>query len=335
MARRIPGAALASILVLAGCGAEPAPVAPAAARTGTFTNPVYPGNFPDPGVIEAGGTFFAYGTNTATANVPLLTSADLVHWTEGGDVLPRVGRWAGHGDTWAPEVVRTAAGRYVLYYTARWAKADRQCIGAATGDDPRGPFTDPSGEPLICQDAEGGSIDASPYADGTGALHLVWKNDGNHIGRPTHLYGQRLADHGLSVTGNPVRLLTNDKPWQAHVIEAPQLVRHEDRLYLFYSANAFDSDSYAVGYATCDTPLGPCRDAAENPILKSSPAAAGPGHSYLVTSADGSTWLLYHAWPPEAIGSVMPGRQLWLDRVTWPAGRPVVHGPTPGPQPGP
>ena len=297
-----------------------------------FTNPVHQQNFPDPGVIHADGTYYAYGTNDATANVPLLTSTDLVHWTAGGDVLPVLGRWAARGHTWAPEVVRTSAGKYVLYYTARWSRADRQCIGAAVADDPRGPFVDSAAEPLICQDDEGGSIDASPYAHTDGQLYLYWKNDGNHIGRPTHLYGQRLTADGTALTGERVRLLTNDKPWQAHVVEAPQMVRHDGRLHLFYSANAFDTDAYAVGYATCDQPLGPCTDAPENPILKSSPAAAGPGHSYLVTTDAGETWLLYHAWPPEAIGSVEPGRLLWLDRVDWPDGRPVVHGPTVTPQ---
>src|SRR5689334_21671648 len=79
----------------------------------TFTNPVYARNFPDPGVIHIDGTWFAYGTNDATANVPLLTSTDLAHWTGAGDVLPEVGSWATLGNTWAPEVVGTAAGKYV------------------------------------------------------------------------------------------------------------------------------------------------------------------------------------------------------------------------------
>jgi len=114
----------------------------------------------------------------------------------------------------------------------------------------------------------------------------------------------------------------------AHVVEAPQLVRHDEKLYLFYSANAFDSDAYALGYATCDTPLGPCRKAPENPILRSAAEADGPGHGFLLTTPGGETWLLYHAWPPGAVGSVAPGRQLWLDRVDWADGRPLVRGPS-------
>ena len=339
-------AALVAVLALAGgctatdpdrgtgTGAGPSASAP---QTGgdTFTNPVYARNFPDPGVIEADGTWYAYGTNTVSANVPVLTSTDLVTWTEGTDAMPEVGAWASRGNTWAPEVVRTKAGSYVLYYTARSTATDRQCIGAAVAAEPAGPFVDKSAKPLVCEAKEGGSIDASPYAHADGALYLYWKNDGNAIRAPTYLYGRRLSADGLSLTGGRTRLLSNDAGWEDHLVEAPQMVRHADRLFMFFSANAYDSDKYAVGYATCDGPLGPCRDAAENPILDSSAAAAGPGHSYLVTDDDGGTWLLYHAWPPDAVGSVDPGRQLWLDRVDWVDGKPVVKGPSSDPQPRP
>ncbi|GAA2576375.1 glycoside hydrolase family 43 protein [Winogradskya consettensis] len=300
----------------------------------TYSNPVYTKNFPDPGVLQVDNTFYAYGTNSPIENIPLLTSTDLVHWTEKGDVLPEVGKWAKTGDTWAPEVLRTDAGKYVMYYTASWTEAYRQCVGTAVADTPDGPFV-PTDEPLICQDDEGGSIDANPFRDTDGTLYLYWKNDGNRIGEPTHLYVQKLSADGLSLVGERTILLTNDKPWHGAVIEAPEMVLHDGRYYLFYSANAYDSDKYAVGYATCDSATGPCHDAPENPILTSSPGAAGPGHCYPVTLPDGTTWLLYHAWQPAAIGSATPGRQLWLDRLDWIDGKPVVHGPTADPQPAP
>ncbi|TXK40529.1 glycoside hydrolase family 43 protein [Nonomuraea sp. C10] len=301
----------------------------------TFTNPVHDANFPDPGALRVGATWYAYGTNGGGANVPLLTSPDLVTWTPRGDVLPELGSWAEPGHTWAPEAIQVTGDRFALYYTARAAGTGRQCVGVATAARPEGPFRDDSDTPLVCQAGEGGSIDASPFRDADGALYLYWKNDGNAIGETTWLYGQRLTPDGLGLEGERVRLLANTAAWHGKVVEAPQLVRHEGRYYLFYSANAFDAAAYAVGYATCDTPLGPCHDAPENPILSSGEGAAGPGHSYLVTTPGGQTWLLYHAWPPDAIGSVEPGRRLWLDRVDWEDGKPIVRGPTATPQPHP
>ncbi|MGH8879246.1 MAG: glycoside hydrolase family 43 protein [Stackebrandtia sp.] len=303
----------------------------------TFTNPVYDANFPDPGVLKLGATYYVYGTNDGVHNVPVLTSTDLVNWTLAGDALPELGAWAETGRTWAPEVLRTDAG-YVMYYTARSPKHDLQCLGLAVAENPAGPFADTLPEPFIAQLDEGGSIDASPYRDTDGRVYLHWKNDGNHVGAPAHLYGQELSDDGLSLLGEPVRLLTNSEPWHGRVIEAPQLFRRDGRLYLFYSAGAFDSDGYGVGYARCASPLGPCEDAPENPILASDEDASGPGHCSIVVAPDGeSTWMLYHAWPPGEVGTGVNarGRRLWLDRITWHDGNPVVTGPTATPQPMP
>jgi beta-xylosidase len=292
-------------LVLVGCSAG-------SAEPPMFTNPVYGHNFPDPGVLAVDGTYYAYGTNGPLGNVPLLTSPDLANWTEAGDVMPALGAWATTGRTWAPEAIRLDSGRFALYYTARSVATDRQCVGVALAGSPRGPFTDPLPAPLVCQADLGGSIDASPFRDADGSLYLLWKNDGNALGAPTSLYAQRLRPDGLALTGSPVVLLTNAAAWHGHVIEAPQLLRHDGRYWLFYSANAFDS---------------------ENPILHSTEGVAGPGHCSVATAGDGSTWLLYHAWWPESIGSQDPGRTLWLDRLEWVDGRPVVRGPTTGPQP--
>jgi hypothetical protein len=55
----------------------------------------------------------------------------------------------------------------------------------------------------------------------------------------------------------------------------------------------------------------------------------------VVTDRSGQTWLLYHAWRPDAVGSTDPGRQLWLDRLDWIGGHPVARGPTGTPQPTP
>lgn len=303
----------------------------------TFTNPVYDDNFPDPGALKVGDTYYVYGTNDGIHNVPVLTSTDLVDWKLAADALPVLGEWAEPGRTWAPEVLRTEAG-YVMYYTARSPAADLQCLGLAVATDPLGPFIDAAPRPFIAQTDEGGSIDASPFRDTDGQVYLHWKNDGNHVGVPTHLYGQRLSPDGLSLTGEPVRLMTNTEPWHGRVIEAPQLFPHDGVYYLFYSAGAFDSDGYAVGYARCATPLGPCEDAPENPILTSGGGAAGPGHCSIVTGPDGqSTWMLYHAWPPGEVGSGVSarGRRLWLDRIDWRDGNPVVQGPTSVEQPNP
>jgi beta-xylosidase len=297
----------------------------------TYRNPVYPGDSPDPQAIKVGETWYLFHTNAAGRNVPVLTSPNLVDWTPAGDALPVLPGWADAGRTWAPEVIALAPDRFVLYYTVAARRAGRQCISRAVADRPGGPYRDDSTAPLICQPDEGGSIDASPFRDTDGTLYLLWKNDGNAIGVDTWLYVQRLSADGLQLTGEATRLIRQTEPWEGQVIEGPFFWRHDGRLLLFYAANAYDTANYAEGYAVCESPFGPCVKAPENPILRSTPAASGPGHASMLTN-NGRTWLLYHAWPPGREGSTEPGRQLWLDEVTWDAGRPQIADPSSRPQ---
>ena len=172
----------------------------------SYTNPVFAENFPDPQVIKVGEEFVCYGTNGPRGNVPALRSRDLTSWTPVGDVMPELASWVTPGRTWAPEVLPFGDDRYVLYYTARSAETGRQCVGRAVAESAEGPFRDDSSHPLICQAAEGGSIDASPFRDVDGTLYLYWKNDGNAVGRDTWIWVQRLSDDGLGLVGEPTPL---------------------------------------------------------------------------------------------------------------------------------
>ncbi|MGW2626145.1 glycoside hydrolase family 43 protein [Micromonospora taraxaci] len=299
-----------------------------------FTNPVVSTDAPDPQAIQVGNIWYLFHTNSQGHNVPVRTSSDLVDWSEAEDALPTLPDWADPGKTWAPEAIQLAPDRFLLYYTVAGRESGRQCVGRAVASAPQGPYSDDSTGPLICQAELGGAIDASPYRDTDGSLWLLWKNDGNAVGVDTWLWSQRLADDGLTLVGEPTKLLKQTEPWEGTLIEGPFFHRQDGRLLLFFAANAYDRAEYAEGYAVCESPTGPCVKAAENPILKSTDVASGPGHASMVVKDD-RTWLLYHAWPPGQEGSTDPGRQVWLDEVTWVDGKPVVKGPTGTPQPRP
>jgi beta-xylosidase len=308
-----------------------------AAPPGSFENPVLRSDFPDPFVLNANGTYYAYATNGSGKNIQTAQSPDLVHWTVGRDAMPALPKWAKLGGSyvWAPEVIANGSG-YLMYYTARDKAADRQCVGVASGDKPDGFFKDTRDAALVCQTDEGGTIDPSPFRDGD-KLYLYFKNDGNCCNKPTYLWVQELAPDGLSLVGQPTQLMRNDVPWEGTVVEAPTMVKHEDKYYLFFSANNYAGIEYSVGYATCDSPTGPCTQAAENPILKSHmtpPLVVGPGHQAIVQVKD-QTWIVYHAWNILSSGVRGDARYLWIDRLDWEGGKPVVRGPTTDPQPMP
>jgi beta-xylosidase len=138
--------------------------------------------------------------------------------------------------------------------------------------------------------------------------------------------------------GAPTQLVSNDKLWEGRVVEAPTMWKHEGKYYLFFSGNDYAGPPYAVGYANCQSPTGPCEDAPENPILASKmdqpPLVIGPGHQAIV-QVDGQTWIVYHAWEVTSAGLRGSRRFMWMDRLDWKDGKPHVLGPTTAPQPEP
>ena len=163
------------------------------------TSPAYPGDFPDPSVLVVNDRYWAYSTGSGGRNLQVMSSPDLRTWTTPVDPLPVLPSWARVGFTWAPDVL-PATGTVLMYYTARDAASGRQCISVAASAVPIGPFTDTSTGPLICQIANGGSIDASPVVTATGT-YLVWKSDDNALGRRSHLWSQRLSADGRALVG--------------------------------------------------------------------------------------------------------------------------------------
>lgn len=325
------GASATASAAAASAAASPAAVA----GPGEFQNPVLKVDFPDPFLLKEGDTYYAYATNGQGKNVQAARSTDLVKWEGLADAMPVMPKWVKPNFTWAPEVIKIG-DKFVIYYTARDKASNKQCVGVAISDKPEGKFKDTRDSPFVCQVNEGGTIDASPFRDADGKLYLLFKNDGNCCGFSTYLYSQELAADGLSLVGEPVRLVKNDQVWEGSVVEAPSMWKQEDTYYLFYSGNSYAGLEYAVGYATCETPKGPCTDAPENPILKTAlkkPPVIGPGHQTLVVDDDGETWLVYHAWEVASTGLKTSRRLMWIDLITWQDGKPVVQGPTTAPQP--
>jgi beta-xylosidase len=198
----------------------------------------------------------------------------------------------------------------------------------ATGSDSGGPFVDGSEGPLIFQEDRGGSIDPSPFVDADGAAYLLWKSDDNAIGGPPSLWGAPLQPDGLGLAGPPVEVLRHDATWEEPLVEAPSLARVADGSYvLFYSGGWWESDGYAVGYATGAGPLGPFRKETETgPWLASEPGMAGPGGAEVFTAADGRWHIAFHAWTPPRVGYESGGeRSLWIERLAFDDGHPALR----------
>jgi beta-xylosidase len=306
--------------------------------------PVLKTNFPDAFVLPHGGEFLAYSTNDG-ANVPVAVSHNLTDWTvltdpadpkRKYDAMPRMAAWAKEGFTWAPEVLELN-GKYLLYYTASARHENSQCVGVAVAADPKGPFVDSNPGPIVCQTKLGGTIDASPFKDGDGSLYLYFKNDGNRVHERTSLWGQKLAPDGMSVVGEPQEIMRDDEKWEDRVIEAPTMVRGPAGYDLFYSGGFFGWNPdegglspYALGYATCASPLGPCTSSKANPLLHSfndrdAGCISGPGHQSIFSAA-GHMFISFHAWAATSSCRKSPddARYLYIAPLFWKDGVPTL-----------
>ena len=279
-------------------GARPSPVGSDRFAAGQY----YRGDFPDPSVLRWGSKYYAYSTTVAGLNLPVIVSTDLLHWRVVGEGLTRPARWAALrrvgnrqvATTWAPTVARFGDRFVHAYATRTRAKDHRMCISFSTSRHPWGGFVDRTRRPFLCPSTRG-AIDPHFFTAPDGARYLIWKSEQTPV-YPSQLWSTRLSSTGTRFVGPSSKLLTTQDPWEGRLIENPAMIAYAGRYYLFYSAASYANSTYATGYATCATPLGPCTRAASTPLLATGGLVSGPGGAMPFVDAARRLRLAYAAW---------------------------------------
>jgi beta-xylosidase len=274
---------------------------------------------PDASITHVGNSYYMYlGTALGIfyRNINVVPgSPGNWDWAAARDAMPVAPAWAepnngaeSGGQVWEPQVVKFGS-TYVMYSSPTVANytPKTHCIGLATSRSPLGPFV-PSPQPIVCQMALGGDIDAQVFVDPAGPdgpahpYYLVWKSDSNNLKSgnrfPTHIWAQGLSNNGMQLIGSPVSIFAADELWQVGLVEAPQMyLGPGGTLYLFYSGGAcFCSANYGMGVARCASVFGPCTDLSTTPLIASNAQGLGPGEETLFVGPDKSVWLLYSPW---------------------------------------
>jgi hypothetical protein len=268
----------------------------------------------DPFMIRVDGRYYLYTSEGTTfMNVPLRIGSRPGRWGRPREVLPRLPAWAEGGLTWAPDVHRVKGG-WALYFTAllKGVNPFTHCIGSAFAHSPAGPFV-PTDRPFVCQLDHRGSIDARVFVAPGGRLVLLWKSEDNanpSVPGPdqnglTGIYAQGLSPDGRTLVGQPVKILAPSEPWEGTIVEAPDMIEEWGTYWLFFSGNWYDSTSYGIGVAACQSPFGPCTDPDPLPLIGSNLQGAGPGEESLFRDGS-SVYLLYNPFKANDPGPVIP-----------------------------
>lgn len=124
-------------------------------------------------------------------------------------------------------------------------------------------------------------------------------------GTVKHLFGFN-SDHIWERYGE-----MNEYPDVAWV-EGPWMQKHNGTYYLQYSASGTQWKTYAEGYYTSKSPLGPFTYAGNNPLLrKTDGLVTGTAHGSIVKGPDGNLWQFYTI----VLSNPPGGRRIGMDRV--------------------
>jgi ribosomal protein L24E len=267
----------------------------------------------DPDVVRFGSTYYAYTTGTTWGNhIGILTSSrpntgwNTITGTEfGSSAFPAIPPgtsirpWQVNTSQHAPGVF-FFGGRYVMFYTAQTTSGHggHYCLSVARATSARGPFADATTGPILCDDADGGIIDPSPFVDAAGHPWLYYKtyDDINTGATPARIWAVALSADGVHFAGTPhIVLSQNNMSSPFETVENPEMVLTGGHYVLVFSRGLYTSSAYRQGYATCDGPTGPCREGSSSLVTSYGPVE-GPGGGTAFADPGGHLWLAYAGW---------------------------------------
>ncbi len=171
-------------------------------------------NIRDPYVLLHEGTYYLYGTRSATCWGPAdgfdcYTSTDLENWDGPFEIFHRPDGFFADRCYWAPECYFLNGKFHLL--TTLGAEDRKKGIYVLTSDSPLGPFSPFSDTPLTPPDWA--CIDGSLYRDGNGALWLLFSHSFEDAPRGDMCAVQVQDDLTAAFSAPQVLFSAADAPW--------------------------------------------------------------------------------------------------------------------------
>ena len=304
---------LSCILLFNGCskGAEQElketnTIEPTNTEERTFTNPILD-NGADPWVTSKDGTY--YYTHTTGNSISVWKSQTLTGLASGENKVVWFPPLSGPNtsEIWAPEL-HYLNGKWYIYYAADDGQNEnhRMFVLESETDDPLGNYVDKG-----MMDTSGRwAIDGTTLQKEDGSLYFIWSGWEGTENVSQHLYTAPMSNP-YTISGAPVEISRPTYDWELNgnptINEGPQVLIHEDQIFVIYSASGSWTDDYCLGMLSTQMKsdlLNPASWAKhDQAVFMRTDQVFGPGHSSFVKSPDGKEdWILYHAAKSQGSG---------------------------------
>jgi beta-xylosidase len=265
---------------------------------GTYLNPIFPGDHPDPSILKDGDDYFmTFSSFDSYPGLVIWHSRDLVNWEPIGPALRK-----NVGSVWAPDLIK-CDGKYYIYFPG-WGTNSNYVVWA---NNIKGPWSEPI-------DLKIDGIDPG-HAVGPDGKRYLFLSDGTMT---------KLADDGLSVIGKKRQVYAGWKypaDWnvESFSLEGPKVVKHGDYYYLINAegGTAGPPTSHMVIAARAKSLEGPWENSPYNPIVHTWSSAEkwwSKGHGSLVEGPGGAWYIVYHGYEKDYLTL---GRQTLLEPIVW------------------
>lgn len=318
------------------------------ASSDTFTNPLLPGGA-DPWVIQWQGNY--YYMNSTGVNLKIWKTRDItdlkhaeakVIWTP-----PASGPYS--HEIWAPELHRLGDHWYIYFAADAGSNESHRLFVLENGsDDPLQGEWKMKGK--LAGPDDRWAIDASVF-ENKGHAYVLWSGWQGPKNGVQKIFIARL-ENPWTIGSKPVVISTPEFPWEkvgdlaqanridevphVDVNEGPEILRHDGKIMLIYSASGCWTDYYELGMLTASENsdlLDPSSwIKSSKSVFWQSPGASvyAPGHNTFFKSPDQKEdWILYHAnaKPGQGCGD---NRSPRAQQFTWkPDGTPDFGRPIP------
>jgi predicted GH43/DUF377 family glycosyl hydrolase len=282
----------------------------------------------DPDVVRFKDLYYMYYTTRCPVGgyaIGIATSSDLVNWKKSADLLPQED-YETRGIA-APAAI-VLEGRVHLFYQT-YGNGPKDALCHAVSDDGIH-FTRNQTNPVFAPHGDwtcGRAIDADVIVDGDRLL-LYWAT--RDPAYQKQLLGVSAAGLKSGFTRDAwmqicdAAILKPELPWEKNCIEAPSVVQHDGRFYMFY-AGAYNNEPQQIGCAVSNDGMRWSR-LFQKPLLPNGKTgtwnASESGHPGVFVDNNGKMYLFFQ-------GNNDQGKSWYLSKmlIIWQDDRPCLVDP--------